>query len=499
LGKILTPQPPLIFSSAGKEHAAMAESIRNASRGVSAGSEARPSASVAAGLTVPWGPEGSWELRLPSTGPLAAAQVEAVWPELSGALVDYRAGLERALASPMDAARLEQQVAAGTRVAVVVDDPSRWTPVPEALPMVLARLHAAGVAAADVTISVGVGRHHAVGPEAMRRRVGDRVAADYRCFSPPVDDLSAYVDLGRTSPGIPLRVFRPVAEADLRILIGSVLPHLQAGFGGGYKLIFPGTSHRMTLGALHHLGLEGRSDPSGLLGGDAAHNPMRRAIHAAAERLGPCWSISHLLGGSGQILRVFAGDPRGVQDRLAAEARRRFQAPAAAPADLIVVGNHPWPGDPMQSFKVLLHHRAACRPGGVLVGLFWTDPGEIDRSFPIAALRRIAATGACGGWAIRRLVPIAHRAAAAARSPAAFMIRWARALVVDRTVLVYAPALCDRIGPRLGPVRLFADQDALWHAAAHAGRGSGARGQERLRVRVFPQGGLTYCTAAVPE
>ena len=151
----------------------------------------------------------------------------------------------------------------------------------------------------------------------------------------------------------------------------------------------------------------------------------------------------------------------------------------------------------MQSFKVLLHHRAVCRPGGVLVGLFWTDPAEIDRSFPIAALRRIAATGACGGWAIRRLVPIAHRAAAAMRSPAAFMIRWARELVVDRTVLVYAPALFDRIGPRLGPVRLFAEQEALWQAAAQGSRWSRSRGQQRLRVRVFPQGGLTYCTPPV--
>ena len=50
------------------------------------------------------------------------------------------------------------------------------------------------------------------------------------------------------------------------------------------------------------------------------------------------------------------------------------------------------------------------------------------------------------------------------------MIRWARELVVDRTVLVYAPPLYDRIGPRLGPVRLFADQAALWRSR---GRGPG--------------------------
>ncbi len=470
--------------------------------GPSGEAEARGQDGESRAISVPWGPDGTLDLRLPSTGAFAGAGIEVVRPELGGPLADYATALEAALASPVDSDRLERQVGPGAKVAVVVDDPSRWTPVREAMPIVLARLHAAGVRAEDVTISIGVGRHQAVSPEAMRRRVGDAVAARYRCFSPPVDDVSAYADLGRTPQGIPVRVFRPVAEAGLRILIGSVLPHLQAGFGGGYKLIFPGTSHRSTLGALHAQGLDGRSDAAGLIGCDAAGNPMRRAIHAAAERLGPCWSISHLIGGPGQVFRVIAGHPDRVQDLLADEARRRLQAPAAPPADVVVAGNHPWPGDPMQSFKVLLHHRAACRPGGVLVGLFWTDPDEIGRSFPVSALRRIAATGTWGGWAIRRLVPMAQRATAAVGSPAAFMIRWARELVVDRTVMVYAPPLHERIGPRLGPIELFADQDELWRAVmGHRSSVIGQSSGEPLRVRVFPEGGLTYCStpSGTPE
>ena len=439
-------------------------------------------------IPVPWGPDGLLNLRVPSVGTFTGARIDVVRPELGGSLGDYAMGLESALDSPEGSDRLERLVGPGSKVAIVVDDPSRWTPVREALPIILARLHAAGARVEDVTISAGVGRHHAVSPEAMRRRVGEDVAVKYRCFSPPVDDLSAYADLGRTALGIPVRVFRPVAEADLRILIGSVLPHLQAGFGGGYKLIFPGTSHRSTLGALHRQGLEVGSDAGGLIGGDAEGNPMRRAIREAAERLGPCLSISHLIGGPGHVFRVIVGHPDRVQDLLAEEARRRFQAPAAAAADVIVACNYPWPGDPMQSFKVLLHHRAACRRGGVLVGLFWTDPEEIGRSFPISALRRIASTGSLGGWAIRRLVPMAQQATAAVGSPAAFMIRWARELVVDRTVMVYAPPLHDRIGPRLGPIELFADQDELWRACLKRGRSSG----EPMRVRVFPQGGLTY-------
>lgn len=143
----------------------------------------------------------------------------------------------------------------------------------------------------------------------------------------------------------------------------------------------------------------------------------------------------------------------------------------------------------MQSFKVLLHHRSACKPGGVLVGLFWTDPEEINRSFPRSAMHLIAATGPPGGWAIRRLVSMVEGAMSAAGSPSAFMLRWARELVVDRSVMVYSPALRALVGPRLGPVRLFDEQQPLWAAAV------AALGKNRLnppRVRFFPQGGLTY-------
>jgi hypothetical protein len=450
----------------------------------------------AAGIDIPWGPSGSLELLLPAAGPFTGAEIDVFRPDLSAPISHYPTALEQALDSPVASARLESLVSPVAKVAIVVDDPSRWTPLRKALPVVLARLHAAGLASENITISLGIGRHAAVGAEAMKRRLGDDIPARYCCFSPPLDDPFPYADLGRTPQGVPIRVFRPVAEADLRILIGSVLPHLQAGFGGGYKLIFPGTCHRSTLGALHRQGLDGPPDAASLSGDDAAGNPMRRAIDAAAQRLGPCWSISHTVGGLGQVFAVIAGHPAAVQDLLATEARRRFQAPAAPPADLIVAGNHPWPGDPMQSFKVLLHHRAASRPEGVLAGLFWTDPAEIDRSFPIRTLRRIALTGAGGGWTIRRLLPLAQRFAAAANSPAAFMLHWARELVVDRTVLVYAPPLYQRIGQRLGPVRLFAAQADLWETVARElDRTSRAGARAPLRVRVFPSGGLTYVPA----
>lgn len=440
-----------------------------------------------AAIAIPWGDSGRITLELPPAWPAA----DVAWPDLGGAIEDYPGALGGALDALEGGGRIEGQVGPGSTVAIVVDDPSRWTPVRAAIPILLGRLHEAGVRPSDVTLSVGVGRHHAVDAMAMRRRLGGDVVDAYRCFSPPVDDLAAYADLGVTPEGVPVRVFRPVVEADVRILIGSVLPHLQAGFGGGYKLIFPGTSHRSTLGALHRQGLGG--DAGRLLGGDARENPMRRAIRSAAGLLGPCVSISHLIGAPGQFLHVAAGHPDPVQDRLALEARRRFRAPEGPAADLIVAGNHPWPGDPMQSFKVLLQHRAAARPGGVLVGFFWTEPDQMDRSFPMPMMRAIAATGVLGGWVLRRGLEGVDLALSGLGSPSAFLVRWARELVLDRTVLVYAPPLHDRLGPRLGPIRLYADQGMLWRDAAGA-----LDGHPRPRVRVFPQAGLTYVTERHP-
>ncbi len=468
---------------------------------------------------VPWGGSDGLDLAWPARWP----SPDVVWPDLEGPIADYPETLRAALDAPLGWERpWDADLKPGDRVALVIDDPSRWTPVREALPIVLERVHRAGIDPIDVSITVGVGRHRPVDRDGHIARLGRELVDRYRCYSPTLDDPLVYDDLGSSASGIPVRIFAPVARADLRILIGSVLPHLQAGFGGGWKLILPGTAHRSSLGAVHRFGLDPktrRDDPVDLLGQPSRLNPMRNAIAEALARLdGPSLSISHVLGPPGTVLHVAAGEPEAVQEHLEAHARRRFQAPLTnrstpeAPnrphnpnpavgdqsqaqpesptesegVDLVVAGNHPWPGDPMQSFKVLLQNRADVRPGGVIVGLFWTDPEEIERSMPLSSLRRIAVTGTLGSWAIHRLLPRAGRTAHALKSPKAFLIDWARELVVDRTVLVYAPELRRRLGRHLGPVGLFDDLPTLWRAV------EAVLGSPPQNATLLPIGGLTY-------
>ncbi len=412
-------------------------------------------------------------------------------PDTSDAIADwstYAEKLHESLDFPLSQAKLETRIGPGTKVAIVVDDPSRWTPTGKAVPIVLERLRAAGVERRDISISFGVGRHAAVSHEDKIKRLGPEIVDKFECHSPPVDDISFYDDLGTSADAIPVRVFRPVVQADLRILVGSVLPHLQAGFGGGWKLVFPGCSHRSTLGAIHQQGLSG--DAAKLLGSDPASNPMRQAISRAAKLLpGGTLSISHVIGrNSAEIFDVAAGDPDEVELKLAGQVRRRFSFPSDPSgklSDAILVGNAPWPGDPLHSFKVLLNHRAACKPGGVLAGVFWTDPAELGRSFSPGLARLISKSGPLGALATRFGLPAAETAAALLGSPKRFMMRWARELVLDRDVVVYSPEMKSHFGARLGPVRIVDSPEELWKWISKS-CGSGAA------VTTFPYGGLSY-------
>ena len=138
------------------------------------------------------------------------------------------------------------------------------------------------------------------------------------------------------------------------------------------------------------------------------------------------------------------------------------------------------------SFKALIHHREACRPGGVLVGLFWTDESEVDRSFPMSALRAIAGSGRPGAWLIKRGLRMADHVVTRLNLPSRFMLHWARELVSERAVLIYSPTLRQRLGPRLGPVQLFSNLPALWKAAEAILK------KPPRSIYFFPEGGLSY-------
>src|SRR5690606_7867250 len=101
-----------------------------------------------------------------------------------------------------------------------------------------------------------------------------------------------------------------------------VSAHLQAGFAGGYKLLFPGMSSLETIKKLH---LRGTERFRQLVGLPAEANPMRQEIDRLGEFLdGTTFALQMLLGERNEPLRATAGEPVAAQRSLAAGGSRRF-------------------------------------------------------------------------------------------------------------------------------------------------------------------------------
>ena len=265
--------------------------------------------------------DGQLSLRLPR------ANMAGVFaPRPVAGCPDAAAEVSRALAQPLGSPPLSELVHGGERVAVLVDDHTRATPTAQILPQLLAGLHAAGVAARDVTIVITHGTHRLSTPEEVRRKLGADVAARYAVIQHECTDEAQQAYVGVTSRGTPIWVNRQVLEADRRFGIGHIGPSPYAGYSGGGKLIIPGVAALDTINANHTFvaagfRLAGRVDV-----------PCRQDIDEGAALVGLDLVIDVVLNQNDRIVQAFAGAPQAVFEAGLPLARQVNEV--ASPADL---------------------------------------------------------------------------------------------------------------------------------------------------------------------
>jgi nickel-dependent lactate racemase len=164
---------------------------------------------------------------------------------------DPKALIKKALAQPTGSPSLEQLASSNSRVAIIVDDITRETPAHLAIPLILEALHDAGVNSSKICFVMALGTHRPMTPDEIEVKLGPQVADKYQVVNDPCTDLEKMVFMGQSPMGIPFWLHKAVAHADLRIGLGMICPHLDAGYGGGAKIILPGASAAKTISCFH--------------------------------------------------------------------------------------------------------------------------------------------------------------------------------------------------------------------------------------------------------
>ena len=158
-------------------------------------------------------------------------------------------GIAAAFDNPIGSARI-RELARGKRSAcIVVDDLTRPTPAARLAPRVIEELVAAGIEESAILILGGVANHRQMTREDFVRKVGEDIASRFELRSH--FSWANCESVGETSRGTPVSLNSEFLAAEVRILIGSILPHNKTGFSGGAKLVLPGVAHIDTAAAWH--------------------------------------------------------------------------------------------------------------------------------------------------------------------------------------------------------------------------------------------------------
>jgi nickel-dependent lactate racemase len=428
-------------------------------------------------LEIPWG-ASKLGLHLPPEWDLLGVME----PASGTPPVEAGEAAARALAAPIGLPRLSQMVSSGMRIALVIDDESRPTPIARLLPPLLQELRRGGVQESQITLVLALGVHEPMSAAAVARRVGPDVIASLRWENHDCDSREGLVFLGTTRRGTSVLINRTVAQADLVILVGCIEPHIIAGFGGGTKNLVPGVAGRTTIA--HNHSLNCRPDTFNSVGQPLEANPMRMDLEEAASMVqAPVVILNAVLNSALQVVQVVCGHPQQAHRQGMQTSARIYGAAVPALADVVITSSHPMDSDLRQGVKALANTIRALKPGGVIITLIRAESGVgvfglANRRLPVGqrALRVLAPL----------LLPLVPRLPLAGMGEEdRFFLYFALQAMRRGDLLVYAPTIPAATQGNLPFVTFVSSLEAGLERAQ-------TRFPNRASLLVFPHGGSTF-------
>jgi lactate racemase len=279
--------------------------------------------------------------------------------------------IAEALDSPINSPPLEEIVAPGESVLIVVSDATRATASAQVVNMLVRRLIQIGIAPGDIAIIFATGIHRSVTAAERRDLLTPFIAQRIKTIEHNAYDPTTVVSLAETAGGTPVEVNRALRDYSRVIITGAIGFHYFAGFSGGRKAICPGLASARTIEATHMLALdfegEGRRDGvgAGLLKGNAVHEECERV----AQLIDPSFSINTVVDERGRAVRVYAGHWRTAHAQGCEEYLKNHSMQIESRRDVVVASCGGFPRDInlIQAHKALDMAAHACKDGGTIV------------------------------------------------------------------------------------------------------------------------------------
>jgi nickel-dependent lactate racemase len=303
--------------------------------------------------------------------------------------------IRRALDYPIGSPKIEELARPGMEAVLLFDDLQRPTPVHLALPEILNRLNQAGIPDKRISGICAVGTHSVLTLEQINNKVGKETSSRLqgRLFSHD-PHASDNVIIGKTHRGTLVEVNQRVAFSDLIIGVGECMPHPDAGFGGGCKIVMPGVCSYRTVADHHFTWMRHRQSRVNLMNGNFFYEEI--ADSGRLSRL--AFKLDFIINEKKEVIQAFAGDPVDEHKEASRYVASLYSTPLPNLADVTITAAFPMEVG-VQSTKALTMAGFCTRSGGAIV---WVAPQK--EAGPILPLIKEMGSSESAGDFHRRLI-----------------------------------------------------------------------------------------------
>jgi lactate racemase len=223
-------------------------------------------------------------------------------PEESSPLLHFNSAFHDSVTRPIGRTPLTEVISPDDRVVIVTSDGTR--PVPNRL-LIPAIIECCHLKMSQVTVLVGCGTHRPHTEKELHALFGREIVQNCRVINHQADDHRNLLMMGTTPSGIPVTLNKEYINADKRIVIGFIEPHLFAGYSGGSKGICPAICGLETILAFHSYDIiASPASDYGILEG----NPQQQAAREVASFAPPEFMINVTLNSLKQVTGIYSGD-----------------------------------------------------------------------------------------------------------------------------------------------------------------------------------------------
>lgn len=334
-----------------------------------------------------WYGDEEYELEFPGSWDVSVCNMVGVSaPPLSDSEI------RKAFANPIGSKTIEEMARGKKEVAILFDDLTRPTPTEIIVPYILEQLAAAGIPDDNIRFIAAIGAHGSMDGIAFRKKLGDEITGRFLVYNHnPYENCTP---LGKSKLGTPVSINSELMSCDLKIGMGSIIPH-PYGFGGGSKTVLPGVASVESIDANH-----GRLMKSPTVGmGKYEGNIIREDMDETARMAGLDIKIDAVLNLKREMVALFVGDVVDEYAEGVKFARKHYATGMVKDVDIVIANCY------SKANEMALAPRVASplltQKGGDMVVIAITPEGQITHYLGRSFGRKV------GGrlWVQRRSLP----------------------------------------------------------------------------------------------